>query len=79
MCGPFAPLCAIGFFVATDVVINSVDEALNQEEFKNQMRKGFDMWEIQLKNSLVGYNSQLSKQIYENLGLDSQPYQQKEQ
>ncbi len=79
VCGPFAPLCAIGFFVATDVVINSVDEALNQEEFKNQMRKGFDMWEIQLKNSLVGYNSQLSKQIYENLGLDSQPYQQKEQ
>lgn len=79
VCGPFAPLCAIGFFVVTDVVINSVDEALNQEEFKNQMRKGFDMWEIQLKNSLVGYNSQLSKQIYENLGLDSQLHQQKEQ
>lgn len=79
LCGAFAPLCAIGFFVATDVAINSVDEALNEKEFKNQMREGFEQWEIQLKNSLVGYNSQLSKQMYENLGLDSQPYQQKEQ
>lgn len=79
VCGPFAPLCAIGFFVAADVGINSVDEALNQEAFKNQMREGFTQWEIQLKNSLVSYNSQLSKQIYENLRLDSQPHQQKEQ
>ena len=79
VCGPFAPLCAIGFFVAADVGINSVDEALNQEAFKNQMREGFTQWEIQLKNSLVSYNSQLSKQIYENLRLDSQSHQQKEQ
>lgn len=79
LCGAFAPLCAIGFFVATDVAINSVDEAFNQEAFKNQMREGFEQWEIQLKNSLVSYNSQLSKQIYENLRLDSQPHQQKEQ
>lgn len=79
VCGPFAPLCAIGFFVAADVAINSVDEALNQEAFKNQMREGFTQWEIQLKNSLVSYNSQLSKQIYENLRLDSQSHQQKEQ
>lgn len=79
VCGPFAPLCAIGFFVAADVGINSVDEALNQEAFKNQMREGFTQWEIQLKNSLVSYNSQLSKQIYESLRLDSQPHQQKEQ
>ena len=79
VCGPFAPLCAIGFFVAADVAINSVDEALNQEAFTNQMREGFTQWEIQLKNSLVSYNSQLSKQIYENLRLDSQSHQQKEQ
>ncbi|WP_236096824.1 hypothetical protein [Helicobacter magdeburgensis] len=79
VCGPFAPLCAIGFFVAADVGMNSVDEALNQEAFKNQMREGFTQWEIQLKNSLVSYNSQLSKQIYENLRLDSQSHQQKEQ
>ena len=79
VCGPFAPLCAIGFFVAADVGINSVDEALNQKAFKNQMREGFTQWEIQLKNSLVSYNSQLSKQIYENLRLDSQSHQQKEQ
>ncbi|WP_034371545.1 hypothetical protein [Helicobacter sp. MIT 05-5293] len=69
LCGAFAPLCAIGFFVATDVVINSVDEALNEDTFKAKMREGFDLWEIQLKNSLKQYNAQLSSQILESIPL----------
>lgn len=72
VCGAFAPLCAIGFFVASDVAINRVDEELNQESFKAQMREGFERWEIQLKNSLIDYNTQLSSQIYENLKLEVQ-------
>lgn len=74
LCGTFAPLCAIGFFVASDYAINSVDELINEDEFKQQMREGFDLWELQLKNSLIGYNSQLSKQILEKLSftIDSQ-------
>lgn len=69
LCGSFAPLCAIGFFVASDYAINSVDEALNEEEFKQKMREGFEVWEIQLKNRLISYNAQLSSQILENLNL----------
>lgn len=74
LCGAFAPLCAIGFFVASDYAINSVDEVLNEDEFKQEMRKGFDLWELQLKNSLMSYNNELSKQILEKLSLqgDSQ-------
>lgn len=69
LCGAFAPLCAIGFFVATDVVINSVDEALNEDTFKAKMREGFDLWEIQLKNSLKQYNAELSSQILKSVPL----------
>ncbi|WP_295699383.1 hypothetical protein [uncultured Helicobacter sp.] len=69
LCGGFAPLCAIGFFVASDYAINSVDEAINQDEFKREMREGFNSWELQLKNSLISYNSQLSHQILEQLSL----------
>lgn len=84
VCGVFAPLCAIGFFVASDYAINSVDEMINEDEFKRQMREGFDLWELQLKNSLISYNSQLSKQILEKLSLqgdshiESAPIENKE-
>ncbi|MCX2716631.1 hypothetical protein OQH61_02650 [Helicobacter sp. MIT 21-1697] len=76
VCGMFAPLCAIGFFVASDYAINTIDEALNQDEFKRQMREGFDLWELQLKNSLISYNSQLSKQILEKLSLQDDSYRE---
>lgn len=69
LCGGFAPLCAIGFFVASDYAINSVDEIINEEDFKDKMRQGFASWESQLKTSLIDYNSQLSYQILENLGI----------
>ncbi|TLD96578.1 hypothetical protein LS71_005830 [Helicobacter jaachi] len=73
LCGALAPLCAIGFFVASDYAINSVDEVLNEDAFKAQMREGFTQWKIQLKNSLVSYNAQLSKQILQTIPLESSP------
>ncbi|WP_334094947.1 hypothetical protein, partial [Helicobacter typhlonius] len=40
-----------------------------EEDFKDKMRQGFASWESQLKTSLIDYNSQLSYQILENLGI----------
>lgn len=68
-CGAFAPLCAIGLYVASDYAINSVDEALNEEEFKQAMREGINTWEIQLKHSLISYNCHLSNQVRELIPL----------
>lgn len=63
MCGYFAPLCAIGVFVASDFAINSIDEALNEKEFKQKMHDGFNEFESKLKNSLQDYNTQLIADI----------------
>lgn len=67
LCGSFAPLCAIGFFVASDYAINSVDEALNEAAFKQQMRDGFNTWEQHLKDELKDYNAKLSQVILNNI------------
>lgn len=67
LCGSFAPLCAIGFFVASDYAINNIDKSINQDSFKEAMREGFTSWKFQLKNRLISYNSQLAEQILENL------------
>ena len=41
LCGPWAPLCAVGIgaaaWVGTDVVLNEIDEALNREEMRAEM------------------------------------------
>ncbi|RUO26916.1 hypothetical protein CWE09_09560 [Aliidiomarina minuta] len=41
VCGPAAPACALGFGVATwlaiDLAVNAVDEALNRERMKNEL------------------------------------------
>lgn len=63
LCGAFAPLCAIGVFVASDFAINKIDQTLNEEAFKARMKVGIEEWELQLKNSLASYNSQLSEEI----------------
>lgn len=73
ICGAFAPLCAIGVFALSDYALNKIDQVMNEEEFKSMMKAGIKEWELQLKNSLTSYNSQLSEEIFQLMPFETKP------
>ncbi|NHA14192.1 hypothetical protein [Thioalkalivibrio sp. XN279] len=56
LCGPWAPLCAVGIgaaaWVGTDVVLNEIDEALNREEMRAEMLAALAAQRAELETAL---------------------------
>jgi hypothetical protein len=56
LCGPWAPLCAVGIgaaaWVGTDVVLNEIDEALNREEMRAEMLAALEAQRAELETAL---------------------------
>lgn len=56
LCGPWAPLCAVGIgaaaWVGTDVVLNEIDEALNREEMRAEMLAALAVQRAELEAAL---------------------------
>jgi hypothetical protein len=56
LCGPWAPLCAVGIgaaaWVGTDVVLNEIDEALNRDEMRAEMLAALAVQRAELEAAL---------------------------
>lgn len=58
LCGPAAPLCALGFGAATwvgvDLSINAIDETLNREQMKAELMQRLNVQQEELEAELNG-------------------------
>ena len=72
-CGPFAPVCVVGFaaaaWVATDVAINAIDEAMHRDEMRAEMIRVLEgekeSLRLQLQASYLGVSAQLFQDVQE--------------
>lgn len=57
VCGPAAPFCALGFGAATwlavDLSINAIDEAVNRDQMKRELMEGIQAQRVVLEEQLV--------------------------
>lgn len=56
LCGPWAPLCAVGIgaaaWIGTDLVLNEIDEALNRDEMRAEMLAALAAQRVELEAAL---------------------------
>jgi hypothetical protein len=70
-CGPYAPFCIVGFaavaWFGTDVVINTIDEALHREDMRAEMLGVLETEKGALKQQLRAAYLEVSAQAFEEL------------
>ena len=68
VCGPFAPVCipalALGAWLGTDLIITSIDEALNREQMKAEMMSVLAADREELERALTEYYQQFAANIF---------------
>jgi hypothetical protein len=70
-CGPYAPFCIAGFAVVawfgTDVVVNSIDEALHRDDMRAEMMGVLDAEKLAIKEQLRAAYLESAAQVFVEL------------